>query len=241
MQSVYIKSILALFFLAAGVTAVICMFTLMGRAERKISATFLRRTHKAAGAVFIALLIVISYFCIKYVALMGDQLSTRAVLHGVLALGLVVVLALKLSIVRFFKEFIRYAPVLGMFVFSLAFIVFCTSAGYFFLPTKVEEPESEEVSVPSQPRETAPTGDAEKGLALFDDKCSFCHYADQEATKMGPGLKGILKKEKLPYSERPAITDNIRKQLKTPISAMPSFESLSEQEIADLLAYLETL
>ena len=83
MQSVYIKSILALFFLAAGVTAVICMFTLMGRAERKISATFLRRTHKAAGAVFIALLIVISYFCIKYVALMGDQLSTRAVLHGV--------------------------------------------------------------------------------------------------------------------------------------------------------------
>jgi len=234
-MSLYTKSIVAIFFLAAGLIAVICMLTLMGRAERKISATFLRRLHKGTGAVFAVMFLVISYFCLHYVKMLGDGMSARAVFHGVLALALFIVLALKLSIVQFYKQFLRYVPGLGMTVFALAFVVFCTSAGYFFLvtgeTTEAEEPTSE-VSV---------SADAQRGQALFDSKCTFCHYADRTDSRMGPGLKGLLKGEKLPYSGRPANLENIRQQLRNPISTMPSFASLSEQEIANLLAYLETL
>jgi cytochrome c2 len=232
------KSILAIFFLLAAIIAVITMLSLMGRKERKTSDRLLRKIHKGSGFVFTGLLLLISYFCLKYWAMVGDQLSTRAVLHGVLSFTLIIILFLKLSIVQFYKQFLRVVPTMGMVVFSLSFVVFSTSAGFFFLRTLSAKAESPEISEPSQ---TLQQGNAEKGAALFKSKCLSCHYADKEETKHGPGLKNILKKEKLPSSKRPANVDNIKKQLKTPFLVMPSFVSLSEQEIAVLIAYLKTL
>jgi len=241
MSLFHIKSILAIFFLLAGLVAILCMLALMGRAERKISAVFLRRAHKIAGAVFAILLLIISYICIKYWAMMGDQLSLRAVIHGTLALGLIIVFVLKISIVQFYKEFIRYAPVLGMIVFSLTFVVFCTSAGFFFLssgkPAVAEKIEIERPKV-----EVSTAGDARKGKLHFENKCSFCHYAEKASSKHGPGLKEILKKEKLPVSGKPATPENVREQLLNPYRNMPSFKAaLSEKDIKDLLAYMATL
>jgi len=233
---IYVKSVLAAVFLISGLVAVICGLTLMGRAERKISATFLRRTHKGAGAVFLLLFLVISYFCLKYVAEAVDQLSVRAVFHGVLALALLVVLLLKLSLVQFYRQFLRYVPGLGMTVFALSFVVFSTSAGYFFLSST----DSAEAGKRSSTASIA--NDAQKGRMLFDNKCSFCHHADRRETKIGPGLKDILKREKLPVSGKPATPENITQQLLNPFRDMPSFKStLSRQEIKDLLAYLSTL
>jgi cytochrome c2 len=215
---------------------VICMLTLMGRAERKISATFLRRLHKITGGIFAVLYLVIGYFCLHYVKMLGDGMSTRAVFHGLLALALFVVFALKLSIVQFYKQFLRYVPGLGMTVFALAFAVFFTSAGYFFLmigQTKEAEKVISETSTPA---------DANRGRALFDNQCSFCHYADRTDSKLGPGLKGVLMQETLPVSGRAATPENVTQQLLDPYQNMPSFRSsLSEQEIEDLLAYLKTL
>jgi cytochrome c2 len=232
------KSILAIFFLSAAIIAVITMLSLMGKKERKTSDKLLRKMHKVSGFVFTGLLIVISYFCLKYWAMVGDQLSTRAVLHGVLSLTLIIILFLKLSIVQFYKQFLKVVPTMGMIVFSLSFVVFSTSAGFFFLRTLGAKAESSGISEPSQ---TPQQGNAAKGAALFKTKCVSCHHANKEETKHGPGLKNILKKERLPSSKRPANVDNIKKQLKTPFIAMPSFASLSEQEIADLIAYLKTL
>ncbi len=232
------KSILAIFFLFAAIIAVISMLSLMGKAERKVSAQLLRKMHKGSGFVFTGLFLVISYFCLKYWAIVGDQLSTRAVFHGVLSLTLIIILILKLSIVQFYKQFLKFIPVMGMIIFVLSFMVFSTSAGFFFLKTLGAKAESSEISEPSQ---TPPQGSAEKGAALFKSKCLSCHYADKEENKLGPGLKNILKKESLPFSKRPSSIENIKKQLKTPFLTMPSFVSLSEQEIADLIAYLKTL
>ena len=232
------KSILAIFFLLAAIIAVISMLSLMGKTERKTSDKLLRKMHKSSGFVFTGLLLVISYFCLKYWAIVGDQLSTRAVFHGVLSLTLIIILILKLSIVQFYKKFLRFIPAMGMIVFVLSFMVFSTSAGFFFLRTLGAKAESSDISEPSQ---TSPQGSAEKGAALFKSKCISCHYADKEERKQGPGLKNILKKEKLPFSKRQSSIENIKKQLKTPFLAMPSFVSLSEQEIADLIAYLKTL
>jgi mono/diheme cytochrome c family protein len=234
-----IKSILAILFLAAGFTAFLTMMTLMGKLEKKMNPVTLRRIHKAAGAFFGILLLGLSFLCIRYLVAAGDKLSTRAVFHSVLSLFLVVIFFIKVSIVRFFRQFLKYVPGFGMAVFSLAFVVTLLSAGYYFLrPALRYEPA---IPNPAPLHQAATAGNPARGQTLFEANCSACHYPDQEKTKSGPGLKGILKKENLPASGRPAIVDNIRKQLKTPYLAMPSFSFLSEQEIADLLAFLQTL
>jgi len=43
---------------------------------------------------------------------------------------------------------------------------------------------------------SAPKGDAAKGKVVFE-QCAVCHNADSDEKKMGPGLKGLYKKDKL--------------------------------------------
>jgi mono/diheme cytochrome c family protein len=58
---------------------------------------------------------------------------------------------------------------------------------------------------------------------------------------VGPGLKGLLKNPTLPISKHPATAESIRFQLRQPTGRMPSFAYLSEDEMGDLIAYLNTL
>jgi cytochrome c2 len=231
------KSILATVFLAAGLVATLLMLALMGRAERKVSPVVLRRLHKIFGGIFLVLLVVISYFCLAYVKMAGEGLTVRAVFHGVLALTLFIVLVLKISIVRFYREFMRFVPSLGLAVFVLAFLVYTTSAGYFFIVGAGGR------SVP--PLEGAGSrlsAEVENGRMLFARKCSYCHYADSDQGKLGPGLREVLTRETLPKSGRPATPENIREQLINPFGNMPSFRALlTEKEINELIAYLSTL
>jgi mono/diheme cytochrome c family protein len=235
-MSLYAKSILAIILLGFAFVAAGSMLTLMGRPEHKTSPVFLRRLHKISGGVFAVTFLVISYFCLHYVKMAGDAMSTRAVFHGVLASFLFAVLALKLSIAQFYRQFLKYMPAMGMIVFSLALVVFFISSGYFLLVTKEAKPTG-------QPAEqTNGLTDAQSGAMLFESKCSFCHYADRTDTKLGPGLEGVLKRETLPASGRPATPENIERQLLTPYQNMPALgKSLSGQEIKDLVAYLKTL
>ncbi|GAB4547097.1 MAG: hypothetical protein Fur0020_15450 [Thermodesulfovibrionia bacterium] len=80
-----------------------------------------------------------------------------------------------------------------------------------------------------------------KGRELFNSKCAFCHDPNSTNTVVGPGLKGILKGGKLPISKRLATPDNIVRQLKEPYRDMPSFSYLSEDEIENIIAYLNTI
>jgi len=229
---------MATILLITGLIAFICMLTLMGRTERKISASLLRKTHKISGFIFFILLLVISYFCTKYWIQAGDLLSTRAIFHAVLALTLFIILIVKLIIVQFYKQLLRMAPSLGIIVFCLTFVVYGTSAGYFFLRSCGLSSPIETYKLNTFSMEK---GNPEKGALLFTAKCASCHFSNKEEKKVGPGLKNILKNEKLPFSGRPAKEENVKKQLLRPALTMPSFTSLSEKEIADLLAYLTTL
>jgi cytochrome c1 len=58
---------------------------------------------------------------------------------------------------------------------------------------------------------------------------------------VGPGLKGLLKNPALPVSKHPATAESLRFQLRQPMGRMPSFAYLSEDEMNDLIAYLNTL
>jgi cytochrome c len=83
-------------------------------------------------------------------------------------------------------------------------------------------------------------GDAAKGKAVFE-QCAVCHNADSAEKKVGPGLKGLFRKAKLSNGKK--VTDeNVMARINQGGGGMPAYgEMLSEQEKADLLAYLKTL
>ena len=86
-------------------------------------------------------------------------------------------------------------------------------------------------------------GDAAKGKDIFDQNCGVCHDAESTETKVGPGLKGLFKKAALANKKKPSdatVLDFINKGSSE--KGMPSFaDQLSDQEKADLIAYLKTL
>ncbi len=85
------------------------------------------------------------------------------------------------------------------------------------------------------------TSNAAEGAALFKQRCSRCHFTDKTAFKVGPGLKGLFKRKKLPVSGRPVTAADIHKQLRTPFDEMPAFPDLTEKQIKALIDYLKTL
>jgi mono/diheme cytochrome c family protein len=81
----------------------------------------------------------------------------------------------------------------------------------------------------------------ERGRSIFAASCVFCHTVESRETEVGPGLQGILKRERLPASGRPATPENLYRQLRQPYRSMPSFaKSLSDDDVANLMAYLNT-
>jgi cytochrome c2 len=87
---------------------------------------------------------------------------------------------------------------------------------------------------------TAAGGDAKKGEAAFDN-CSICHNADSTETKIGPGLKGLFKREKL-VNGKPVNEENVKALITEGSGAMPPFgEAISAEDKDNIIAYLKTL
>src|ERR1700759_153565 len=83
-------------------------------------------------------------------------------------------------------------------------------------------------------------GDAAKGKEVFS-QCAVCHNADSDEKKMGPGLKGLFKKDKLVNGKKPTEA-NVRAKIDEGGNGMPAYKDmLSDMEKDDLLAYLKTL
>ena len=82
--------------------------------------------------------------------------------------------------------------------------------------------------------------DAAKGKEAFE-QCAVCHNADSTEKKMGPGLKGLFKKAKL-GNGKPVNDANVTGKINEGGNGMPAYkEMLSDDEKADMLAYLKTL
>ncbi len=83
-------------------------------------------------------------------------------------------------------------------------------------------------------------GDAEKGKEVFE-QCSVCHNADSAEKKMGPGLKGLFKKEKMANGKKPT-EENVRGIINAGGNGMPGYQDLlTDEERDNLVAYLKTL
>ena len=238
MSPFMIKTILAAVFLLAALASAFSMFTLMGKTEKKTDPATLRRIHRVAGWFFGLLLLVLAVFGADFLAKAGDGVSPRAVIHYTLALCLLAIFLLKLLSVRFFKQFLRIVPTLGMTVFVLSLVIVLGSAGYYALrggkiyPTGTASGAAKLIEL---------QGHTETGSRLFAGRCAGCHYADREDQKTGPGLKGLFRRSALPVSGRPVTVDSVLRQLKSPFASMPAMTGLTEQDLADLLAYLKTI
>src|SRR2546423_9705061 len=87
---------------------------------------------------------------------------------------------------------------------------------------------------------SAGKGDAAKGKAVFE-QCAVCHNPDSDEKKMGPGLKGLFKKDKMNNGKKPSDA-TVKARIEEGGGGMPAYKDmLSDSEKTDLLAYLRTL
>lgn len=86
-----------------------------------------------------------------------------------------------------------------------------------------------------------PVADVAEGKAVFNANCEQCHSATSKAVKVGPGLQGLFK-GKLPSSGKPATDANVKARILNGGGGMPAFKgTLSDAQVASVIAYLKTL
>ena len=80
------------------------------------------------------------------------------------------------------------------------------------------------------------------GRKIYDSNCARCHEPYSTHGKKGPGLKGVFKNKYLSFSGLPANDDRVSDIIRVGRNEMPGYsQTLSAQDIQDLLAYLHTL
>lgn len=80
------------------------------------------------------------------------------------------------------------------------------------------------------------------GRKIYDAYCDRCHEPYSSSGKQGPPLKGIFRKSYMPLSGLPANDERAGEIIRFGRSKMPGFgQTLSDQQVADLLAYMHTL
>jgi mono/diheme cytochrome c family protein len=83
---------------------------------------------------------------------------------------------------------------------------------------------------------------AARGKEVFDKKCGVCHYADSDAKKIGPGLKGIGKRGTFSVNNNKVTDESLRTWIENGDNLMPPFkEVLEAPQIKDVVAYVKTL
>jgi len=94
----------------------------------------------------------------------------------------------------------------------------------------------------SKPAAAAPSAaGVEKGKTVFDSKCAICHFSASAAKKIGPSMKGLAKRGT--YADGKTVDDvSLRAWIEKGGKNMPGLkESLTAEQVRDLIVYLKTL
>ena len=85
------------------------------------------------------------------------------------------------------------------------------------------------------------TADAVKGKQVYAQKCEICHYSASAEKKIGPGLAGLMTRERFRNGMK-ADDENLRRVIERGGKDMPGFRgSLKTAQIRDLIVYVKTL
>jgi mono/diheme cytochrome c family protein len=80
------------------------------------------------------------------------------------------------------------------------------------------------------------------GRKIYDKHCDRCHEPYSTRGKKGPGLKGVFQNKYLPLSGLPANDERVNDIIRLGRKEMPGYsQTLSQQDLEDLLAYVHTL
>jgi len=80
------------------------------------------------------------------------------------------------------------------------------------------------------------------GRRIYDSHCDRCHEPYSKRGKKGPGLKGVFQNKYLSLSGLPANDERVSDIIRLGRNEMPGYsQTLSPQDIQDLLAYMHTL
>jgi mono/diheme cytochrome c family protein len=80
------------------------------------------------------------------------------------------------------------------------------------------------------------------GRKIYDSHCDRCHEPYSTRGKKGPALQGIFQRKYLSLSGLPANDERVTDIVRLGRNEMPGYsQTLSSQDIQDLLAYLHTL
>jgi cytochrome c len=83
---------------------------------------------------------------------------------------------------------------------------------------------------------------AARGKDVFEKKCAICHYADSDAKKIGPGLKGLAKRGTFSVNNNKVTDENLKTWIENGDSLMPGLKDvLDAAQIKDVIAYVKTL
>jgi mono/diheme cytochrome c family protein len=236
-----LKISLSILLIISSLLAIYTMFEIFGKTERRRDMDLLKKLHKINGRIFFIIFLAGAIFCIYYLSQSKQELSPRATMHVFSALSIFLLLALKITFIKYYRQFYSYAKLLGIILALLTFNLSAFSTGYSLVIGSSEKSYIEN-KVETLLLAKNGQGNAEKGKVLFQRNCSSCHYTDKKDFKRAaPGLKDILKEKSLPVSKKPATVENVINQIKKPYRYMPSFADLSDEEIEHIIAYLKTL
>ncbi len=252
-----LKSVLSLLALAFAVFCMYSMLEALGRGADAERTERLKHRHRVSGYGFALVVVLVSYLCIGFLAASKAEPSSRTVLHVLLALVIIALFLLKLSFVHRYRQFYGQARTIGMAMGILTFALVGISAGFYLTVSRFgQDPTADrsvfyslrgpflavrQIASPSAAVVRTDRLSIARGRTLFVLRCAACHDPSSTRTIVGPGLKGILRNPVLPVSKHPATPESIRFQLRQPLGRMPSFAYLSDDEINDLIAYLNTL
>ena len=246
----FLKSILSLFITISALVAMFTMFEVFGSSEKKYNIERLKKIHRFNGRIYFLIYLIIAYLCLDFILKTKAEPSPRATFHSVFAITVIILLGLKVFFIRFYKQFYGQVRTIGLLIALITFGMVGTSGGYYLLITKfgTDIPLKKAVN---EIKESVPKGtvivvrtDPEsirKGKELYESKCSFCHDPFSTKTMVGPGHKGILKNPVLPASKRPATPENIAHQLQNPYKDMPPFSYLPQEDVLNIIAFMNTL
>jgi hypothetical protein len=252
----FIKSLLSLLLLATAVYGMYSMFQVFGGSVAGNVAR-IKLHHKLSGYLYLLIVLLISYLCSGFAVASKAEPSPRAVIHIVLTLSIVTLLAIKVLFIRRFRQLYVQAKTIGIVIGVMSIVMIGISGGYFLTMTRFGQDRSADKSIyyrlerpfltvvrfdgPGAASIRTDRPSIGLGRKLFVSRCSTCHDPSSTRTIVGPGLKGLLKGPTLPKSGHPATAASIRFQLRQPMGSMPSFAYLTEDEMEDLIAYLNTL
>jgi len=236
-----IKSYLSIIVIILSGFALFTMLEVFGREQKKYNIGTLKKLHRINGIIYIALFFVVSFLCIKVIFDSVAELSPRGTSHLVFALSVISLLAIKILFVRLYRQFYNQVKIIGITIALLTIGLVGTSGGYYLLITKfgmrlpVISKKETYITISNNPESI------KRGRELYESKCYSCHDPESNKTIIGPGHKGILKNPYLPISKKPATPENILNQLRNPYQNMPRFDYLTDEEVIDIVSYLNTL